>query len=162
MNVKGRIEPLDLEDSELLSELWLLQHQAYRLEAERIGFHEIPPLLETRDMLRRCGERFYGYLGEEGELIGAVAVEADQEEGIVTVSRMMVRPDHFRLGIAGRLLEYVFATYPDAVRYTVSTGKNNEPAVALYRKHGFSPVSSQSIAPGVELLEFHRGGSQPG
>ncbi|AIQ14466.1 GNAT family N-acetyltransferase [Paenibacillus durus] len=155
----SQIVKLDLQDEGTLSDLWSLQHKAYRLEAELIGFNSIPPLLETRDTLRNCGEDFYGCLSEDGELSGAVATEAERPETL-TITRMMVSPDHFRRGIAGRLLEHVFALYPDKERFIVSTGKKNAPAVSLYRKHGFVPITSSEVAPGVELIEFNRSGKR--
>ncbi|AKG36343.1 GNAT family N-acetyltransferase [Paenibacillus durus] len=155
----SKIVKLDLLDEGTLSDLWSLQHKAYRLEAEWIGFSAIPPLLETRDTLRNCGEDFYGCLSEDGELSGAVAT-AEERPGSLTITRMMVSPDHFRKGIAGRLLEHVFALYPNKERFIVSTGKKNVPAVSLYRKHGFVPITSSEVAPGVELIEFNRNGKR--
>ncbi|ASA24141.1 GNAT family N-acetyltransferase [Paenibacillus donghaensis] len=152
------IVKLDLQDESTVDELWSLQHKAYRLEAELIGFHEIPPLLETRDMLRSSREAFYGCVDDEGDLMGAVAAE-EESPGNLTVTRMMVGPQYFRQGVAGRLLEYIFTQYAGMKQFTVSTGKLNLPAVALYTKHGFIPVSVEEVAPGVELIEFHRIGS---
>ncbi|MNB67430.1 Acetyltransferase (GNAT) family protein [compost metagenome] len=153
------IAKLNLQDEDTLDSLWSLQHKAYRLEAERIGFDAIPPLLETRDMLRNCEEIFYGCLDEDGDLMGAVATEEEDVDSL-TITRMMVSPDHFRQGIAGRLLEHVFGLYPSKNRFIVSTGRKNDPAVSLYLKHGFTPVSAAEVAPGVELVEFHRAGGR--
>ncbi|WP_405104352.1 GNAT family N-acetyltransferase [Paenibacillus sp. FSL K6-1217] len=151
------IVKLNLQDEFTLDELWSLQHKAYRLEAEIIGFHDIPPLLETRDMLSRVTEEFYGCIDETEELLGAVAV-IEESPGKLTVTRMMVSPDHFRQGVAGRLLEFIFARYAEMEQFIVSTGKLNLPAVTLYTKHGFIPVGSEEVVPGVELLELHRTG----
>lgn len=151
------IAELNLQDRTVADELWLLQHTAYRLEAELIGFNEIPPLLETVDMLQNCGETFYACYGNDDELIGAVAVQ-EETPGTLTVTRMMVHPGHFRQGIAGRLLRYVFTVYDGMGEFRVSTGSKNAPAVALYTKNGFIPCGRQEVAPGVELVEFHRQG----
>ncbi|KUP20688.1 GNAT family N-acetyltransferase [Paenibacillus sp. DMB5] len=148
---------LDLQDDYTLSELWSLQHKAYRLEAEMIGFHEIPPLMETREMLAAVKEAFYGCFDESGELLGAVAV-LEETPGNLTVTRMMVNPEHFRQGIAGSLLEFIFGLYSGIEQFIVSTGKLNHPAVTLYTKHGFVPANVEEVAPGVELIEFYRGG----
>ncbi|OKP86270.1 histone acetyltransferase [Paenibacillus helianthi] len=153
----NKIMKLDLQDGGTLSELWSLQHKAYRLEAEIIGFHEIPPLLETRDMLSRSEELFYGSFDDHGDLMGAVAV-LEESPGKLTVTRMMVNPDFFRQGVAGKLLEYIFDLYQDMEQFIVSTGKLNVPAVTLYTKHGFIPAGVEEVAPGVELIEFHRNG----
>ncbi|MEC0129205.1 GNAT family N-acetyltransferase [Paenibacillus pabuli] len=149
------IESLPLSDLEKLGQLWRLQHMAYRLEAEIIGFQDIPPLMDTMETLRNCGETFYGYIDEDGELIGAVAV-AEEETNTLTITRMMVHPEHFRKGIAASLMVHVFEQHPDFPRYIVSTGTLNQPAVKLYTKFGFKPVEVMQIAPGVELTTFHR------
>lgn len=148
---------LDLQDDITVDELWSMQHKAYRLEAELIGFREIPPLMETRDMLRRSGEDFYGYFGANGDLMGAVATE-EESPGKLTITRMMVNPDFFRQGVASNLLENVFRQHGEMEQFIVSTGKLNVPAVSLYTKYGFVAVGSEEVAPGVELIEFHRSG----
>lgn len=147
------ITPLSLQDQDTLEQLWRLQHIAYRLEAERIGFHQIPPLMDTLDTLRACGEQFYGRVDEEAEIIGAVAVEEGTDS--ICISRMMVHPDCFKQGIASSLMEYVLKEYNKVPLKVVSTGALNLPAVSLYQKYGFKPVSSEEIAPGVELITFH-------
>ncbi|MFC3749865.1 GNAT family N-acetyltransferase [Paenibacillus sp. GCM10012306] len=151
------ITRLDLQDEMTVDDLWSLQHKAYRLEAELIGFHEIPPLMETREMLRRSPEVFYGCHDHAYELMGAVAVE-EESPGKLTITRMMVNPGHFRKGVAGALLEYVFGKYSEMEQFIVSTGKLNFPAVALYTKHGFVQVGVEEVVPGVELVEFYRRG----
>ncbi|WP_379131428.1 GNAT family N-acetyltransferase [Paenibacillus sp. sgz500958] len=153
----SEIIKLNLRDDLTVSELWGLQHKAYRLEAELIGFKEIPPLMETMDMLRRSVEIFYGNIGVDGELLGAVAVE-EESPGKLTITRMMVDPVYFGRGIASSLLNYVFNYYGEMEQFIVSTGKLNGPAVSLYKKHGFIPVGVEEVAPGVELVEFHRSG----
>ncbi|MNI54386.1 Acetyltransferase (GNAT) family protein [compost metagenome] len=153
----GAIIKLDLQDDFTVSEVWSLQHKAYRLEAEMIGFHEIPPLLETREMLAGAAEAFFGRFDDNGELMGAVAV-LEESPGTLTVTRMMVNPDYFRQGVAGSLLEFIFESYSGMERFSVSTGKLNTPAVSLYTKHGFVPAGAEEVAPGVELIEFYREG----
>lgn len=148
---------LNLQDEFTVNELWSLQHKAYRLEAELIGFREIPPLMETREMLSRSSEAFYGCFDDEEELMGAVAVE-EESPGQLTITRMMVSPDFFRRGIASLLLDYVFEHFAGMKQFIVSTGKLNTPAVSLYSKHGFVPTDVEEVAPGVELIEFHRSG----
>ncbi|PQP84889.1 histone acetyltransferase [Paenibacillus sp. PCH8] len=149
------IQALSLSDLETLGQLWRLQHVAYRLEAEIIGFQEIPPLMDTMETLRVCGESFYGCIHVDGELIGAVAV-AEEEKNTLTITRMMVHPDHFRKGIAASLMTYVLEQHANYPRYIVSTGTLNQPAVNLYTQFGFKPVEVTSIAPGVELTTFHK------
>ncbi|SEK00477.1 GNAT family N-acetyltransferase [Paenibacillus polymyxa] len=142
-----------LEDDDIVSQIWRLQHVAYRLEAELIGFDEIPPLMDTLETLRSCGESFYGWL-EDDELLGALAVQSESS-GSLTLTRMMVHPDHFRKGIADSLMKHVLNEYRNVPLFIVTTGTLNTPAVTLYRKHGFRPVSAAEVAPGVELTTYH-------
>ncbi|MBU9708869.1 GNAT family N-acetyltransferase [Paenibacillus sp. AK121] len=142
-----------LEDDDIVSQIWRLQHVAYRLEAELIGFDEIPPLMDTLETLRSCGESFYGWL-EDDELLGALAVQSESS-GSLTLTRMMVHPYHFRKGIADSLMKHVLNEYQNVPLFIVTTGTLNTPAVTLYRKHGFRPVSAAEVAPGVELTTYH-------
>ncbi|GIO34192.1 hypothetical protein J2TS6_53330 [Paenibacillus albilobatus] len=149
------ITKLSLQDGDMVDQIWRLQHIAYRLEAEKLGFYDIPPLLDTHETLRNCGETFYGCLDEEGELLGAVATK-QETPGSLTLMRMMVHPGHFRKGIAGSLIRHVFESHPNVPLFIVSTGAKNEPAVALYLKYGFVPYETFEVAPGVELTTFHK------
>lgn len=142
-----------LKDDDIVGQIWRLQHVAYRLEAERIGFAEIPPLMDTFDTLKSCGESFYGWM-QDGELLGALAVKAESPDSL-TLTRMMVHPGHFRKGIADSLMKHVLNEYRNISLFIVSTGTLNAPATALYQKHGFRPVSAAEVAPGVELTTYH-------
>lgn len=58
--MKCMINELSLEDRDTVQQIWGLQHMAYPLEAELIGFTDIPPLLDTFDTIRTSGETFLG------------------------------------------------------------------------------------------------------
>ncbi|GAB6927197.1 hypothetical protein JCM10914A_11800 [Paenibacillus sp. JCM 10914] len=147
------IAKLSLEDRDIVRQIWSLQHMAYPLEAKLIGFSELPPLQDTFDTIRNSGETFYGFMNEDEDLLGAIAIEKEAET--ITIARMMVHPAHFRKGIAGALVRHVLETHANASVYIVSTGTRNAPAVSLYTKFGFAPDHVFEVAPGVELTEFH-------
>ncbi|MBO2945510.1 GNAT family N-acetyltransferase [Paenibacillus sp. F411] len=147
------IEALQLGDEDTVQQIWSLQHAAYPYEAQAIGLSDLPPLRDTYASIAACGEIFYGIRDPEGDLIGAVAVELEQEK--LTISRMMVAPDHFREGIATRLVTHVLSTYKEVPLLIVFTGSKNFPAVRLYEKAGFQPVGTLEVVPAVELTEFH-------
>ncbi len=144
---------LDHEDT--VHQIWRLQQVAYRLEAERIGFSEIPPLLDTYETLSQCGETFFGEVDEDGELQGAIGI-ISEVTGTMTITRMMVQPANFRKGIAGRLIQYVLDFHMDTPLFIVSTGTRNIPAFTLYLKYGFVPFDTYEVAPKIELTTFHR------
>lgn len=144
-----------LHDEDTVHQIWRMQQIAYRLEAERIGFSEIPPLLDTIETLSQCGETFYGEVDEDGVLQGAVAISSETP-GTMMITRMMVHPSYFRKGIAGNLIQYVLDSHVDVPLFIVSTGTRNTPAFTLYLKYGFVPFDTYEVAPDVELTTFHR------
>lgn len=142
---------LDLQDEQTVQKLWNMQQRAYRIEAEIIGTEDIPPLRESVEQLRACGETFYGYI-EGGELAGAVSflIEGDT----LDIHRMIVDPIHFRKGIASQLLASVHEH--GSSKIIVATGSLNEPAVRLYGRHGFTLTDKKEVKPGLWLSFFEK------
>lgn len=149
------IQKLDLNDPDTAEELWALQHAAYRKEAELIGVAALPPLQDTVQSLRNCGETFHGCFGEEGELIGAVATE-EESDGKRTICRVMVHPEHFRKGIASGLLRHILSEAPAGCEWSVTAEIRNVPAIQLYRRHGFEPQETFQPAPDITMLRLTR------
>jgi ribosomal protein S18 acetylase RimI-like enzyme len=139
---------LDLSDDTVLRELWTVQRLAYAVEAELIGFDGIPPLHESLEDLRDCGETFLGLYDPEG-LAGAVSYQLDGST--VDICRLVVHPRAHRRGIASKLLDAL----PSGPQ-TVSTGSKNEPALRLYRKRGFVEVGTREVGPGVSITDLNR------
>lgn len=147
------IRPLSLEDTNIALQVLSLQLASYMIEAELIGMKEIPPLQDSIQTLQQAKETFLGHW-EDGVLNGAISYTREEDAAIVC--RMMVHPEHFRKGIASRLLETVFMEEPDARVFKVSTGKENLPAVRLYTRHGFVEKREQEVAPGIFLTHFEK------
>lgn len=146
------IRPIDIQDHAQSLRVLDLQMKAYLLEAEIIGFKDIPPLADSIAALKSCGETFVGFYDEADRLAGAIAY--DVQDGTLTVCRMMVHPEHHRKGIASALLAYVLDAHRDMRRFVVATGTANVPAVRLYEKFGFVPCGERLIAPGITLTEM--------
>ncbi|MFD0693987.1 GNAT family N-acetyltransferase [Paenibacillus sp. GCM10027628] len=153
------IQPLALQTNEEILILLSLQIASYRVEAEMIGFDDIPPLKDGIASIREADETFYGYYAEEGgrsHLAGAISFS--REGTIVTICRMMVHPDYFRRGIARALIQYVLDDQQrsGASRFIVSTGTANLPAIQLYEGFGFVQRRVFTVPPGVSLTTFER------
>jgi ribosomal protein S18 acetylase RimI-like enzyme len=147
------VRPLDLSDAATLAALVRVQRASYRVEAELIGFHDLPPLRETPDDLARVEESFLGAF-DAGRLLGAVAFR--RHRTWVDIYRLVVDPVAFRRGVATRLLDALDALHADAAWTTVATGEKNAPAVALYERRGFHPVGQTAVAPGIRIVRFER------
>jgi ribosomal protein S18 acetylase RimI-like enzyme len=143
---------LDLSDPDTLRRVWELQRAAYAVEAELIGFAGIPPLCGSLQQLHDCGESFLG-LDDETGLAGAVSWTR-LRDGTLDICRLMVHPRAHRRGIATTLLDSLDQLEP-ATRAVVATGSANLPALALYRRRGFTPTGTRQVGPAttVTLLE---------
>jgi ribosomal protein S18 acetylase RimI-like enzyme len=147
------IRDLDLSDELQVLEILDLQRASYSVEAELIGSFDIPPLKDTTDTLRRCGETFYGFFEQE-RLVAAISYK--REDDILDIHRLVVHPDHFRKGIARALVEHVEELAVTADRIVVSTGTNNVPARRLYRSLGFEETGEAEVAPGLRVTFFEK------
>ncbi|MFI7067406.1 GNAT family N-acetyltransferase [Kribbella sp. NPDC050124] len=149
------IRPLDLTDRALAERLLAIQHAAYAVEAELIGFDGIPPLQEDLDGLMSSTEHWLGrYDGDV--LVGAVAYEFPDQD-TVDITRLIVDPAHARRGHGRALLDYLDQLEPRPVSI-VSTGTANTPAVNLYKSRGYDETARIEIAPGVTVTQFSRRG----
>ena len=147
------ITPLDLTDRALAERLLTIQHAAYAVEAELIGFDGIPPLQEDLDGLMSSTELWLGrYDGTH--LVGAVAYELPDER-TVEISRLIVDPEHARRGHGRALLDHLDRIEPRPVSL-VSTGSANLPAVNLYKSRGYTATGDIEVAPGIYITQFRR------
>lgn len=65
------------------------------------------------------------------------------DSGLADITRLGVATDSQRKGIGKTLLEHALVGQPDAL---LTVKKNNAPALALYRKYGFTVVAHLSGA----------------
>ncbi|MEU8223494.1 GNAT family N-acetyltransferase [Kribbella sp. NPDC048915] len=146
------ITPLDLSDRDLAERLLAIQHAAYAVEAELIGFDGIPPLQEDLAGLMASTERWLGRY-DGGTLVGAVAYEVTDDT--VEITRLIVDPAHARRGHGRALLDELDRVEPRPVSL-VSTGAANLPAVTLYKSRGYIEIGDLEVAPGIHLTHFRR------
>jgi ribosomal protein S18 acetylase RimI-like enzyme len=147
------IRVLDLTDVATAERVLEIQHLAYAVEAELIGFDGIPPLHEDLAGLMSSSELWLGRYSE-GELVAAVAYELPDPE-TVEVSRLIVDPAHARRGHGRSLLDHLDELEPRAVSL-VSTGTANVPATSLYLSRGYVAGAEVEIAPGITITNFRR------
>lgn len=133
-------------------EIQKIQQQAYRIEAEMMGFDGIPQLKESILEIQNTEEIFLGYTGDL--LKGFLSY---REEGMtIDIHRLAIAPVYFQQGIASALLKHLIEQFPGR-NFLVSTGSANEPAKNLYRKHGFEEQGVFEVAPGIWCIEFIKG-----
>lgn len=145
------IQQLNHKNEKTAQTMLAIQHPAYRIEAEMMGFHGIPQLTETLSDLQDSEETFIGY--SEEELRGFVSYR--EEEEAIDIYRLVVHPDHFRKGIARSLLTFLLKKY-EGYNFIVSTGSANVPGRKLYEAFGFEEQQEFEVAPGIYCTEFFR------
>jgi ribosomal protein S18 acetylase RimI-like enzyme len=129
-----------------------VQHAAYAIEAELIGYQQLPPAHETLAALQACGEELW-LCEEDGELLGAVGLKHGEDE--LLIARLFVAPSAFRRGVGTALVQHAVAQARGR-RVRVGTGAANAPAVNLYERLGFRRARTREPAPGVAYVDFVR------
>ncbi|ALS76118.1 alanine acetyltransferase [Planococcus rifietoensis] len=143
------ITEIDQTDEKIARDIQSIQRPAYRIEAELMGFHDIPHISETIYEIQQSEETFLGY--QDGYLKGFISYK--EENGVVDIYRLVVDPLQFRQGIARSLVDHLLQQ-KNAAEFIVSTGTANVPAHKLYESFGFREEETFEVAPGVTCTQF--------
>ena len=128
------IEPLKLEDYHKCSNIWNMKAQ---------------PLADKWRGEIADGNRLVFVYKINGEFIGEGALVLDTDDPDYTisgqrvyVSRMIVKKEYRGRGIGSEILEFLInkATEMGFSEMTIGVDKDNENALHLYRKYGFTEV----------------------
>ncbi len=130
-----------------------LLQAAQRVEAERVDAELFPPLRRQAAEICMAGSRFLG-IAIEGRLAAVIEIERPAA-GQLHIASLAVRPEYFRRGLASALLAAVLAE-PGIERITVDTAAANTPALALYRKFGFSLQRRWQTREGIPMVTLVR------
>ena len=147
------IRKLNLKDIETVKQVLEVQIASYKIEAQIINFYEIPPLKDTIDTLKQCDETFYGYYVND-ILAGITSFKI--VENTLDIHRVAVHPQFFRMGIAGKLVDYVENIQNNINKVVVRTGRDNLPAVNLYFKNGFQKIKDIEIGKDIYLTQLEK------
>jgi ribosomal protein S18 acetylase RimI-like enzyme len=140
----------NVDDAAIAARLLEIQHAAYRVEADLIGYDGIPQLGETVNDLQTQPINWLAAF-DDGTIVGAVGF-VPGPDGSCDIDRLVVDPSRTRRGIGRALVEVLL----DRPLVTVSTGARNEPACALYESLGFHRTGEREVAPGITVVEFAR------
>lgn len=143
------IKKIDITNHKLAKEVFDIQILSYKVEAEII----VPPLKDTFESLQRSGETFFGYYLNE-ELCGVISFKT--AKSVIDIHRLMVHPNHFRKGIAKKLVDFVESNKETFETIIVSTGTKNAPAVDFYFKNGFSKTGEKRVSEYLSLTFFKK------
>ena len=80
------------------------------------------------------------YMAEvDGDLCGYLGIH-EEGEGVIFISKVYVRCDMRRRGIATQLLERLQMDFPEGRKWYLTVNKYNYGSIAVYEKRGFKKV----------------------
>ena len=146
------IEKLKNSDLEIAKKMRLIFQASYKVEATLLNAKNFPPLKRPLENYTENNTEFYGYSIKE---VLAAVVEIDTNNNYILIRSLVVHPDFFRQGIAGKLIKFVFETFKSNL-FVVETGLENGPATKLYEKFGFVEVHQWDTNHGIRKIKFEK------
>jgi len=146
------IEKLKNSDLEIAKKMRLIFQASYKVEAKLLNATNFPPLKRPLENYTESNTEFYGY--STNKVLAAV-VEIDTNNDYLLIRSLVVHPNFFRQGIAGKLLTFVFETFKSNL-FVVETGLENGPATKLYEKFGFVEVHQWDTNHGIRKIKFEK------
>ena len=147
------IKILDNSAPEVAKQIYNIFQNSYKIEAQLIGILDFPPLSRSVKNIENSKNTFYGFY--EGEWLAAI-LEITFEDKCLGIDSLTVAPNHFRKGIANKLISYVL-TVNDFSQAIIETAVVNIPAIKLYKKHGFVEFKRWTPSHGIEKLAMSIG-----
>jgi ribosomal protein S18 acetylase RimI-like enzyme len=148
------IRILDRNSQRDLAKVYEIFRTAYHVEAEILGIvpTQFFPLQMSRDDLEKSNDEIF-VLECGGAIAGAVFLE--QSGAAITISNLVVDPEHFRKGFGKALVNHVLEKYPTA-EFLVGTGFKNSPAIKLYEEVGFTTIGDDVVEPNLRIIKMKR------
>jgi GNAT superfamily N-acetyltransferase len=149
MTTPGTLEivPARVDDA---AAILAMQKIAFEPEARACGEWEIPPLMETVDVVREHIRTATVLKAMDGDrMIGSI-------RGLVTGGTCLIRvlvvaPQAQGRGVGALLLEAIEAVHPQVERFELTTNMIMAGNVRFYLRHGYDVVDQVQHAPTIRL-----------
>jgi ribosomal protein S18 acetylase RimI-like enzyme len=142
---------VDHRAADIAEQIYQLQQASYAVERDLIDYADFPPLRVTAADIRQEPGTFLGAWAGEA-LLGILSFTATPQ--VLDIGRLIVHPSAFRRGIASQLLSAAEHSATGQHHLTVSTAEKNQPAVALYQRHGYRVLKRSQLPDGLVLVRF--------
>jgi ribosomal protein S18 acetylase RimI-like enzyme len=142
------INKLDNSNVEVAHQIFTIFQRSYTVEAQLINVVDFPPLSRSTKNIENSKSYFYGY-SEKNCLAAIIEISIDGK--VLEIDSLTVDPAFFRKGIAGKLISFILSDF-DFSEAIVETAVINEPAINLYKKHGFVEFKRWTPSHGIKKL----------
>lgn len=147
------IRLLNHKELKIATEIREVFQESYAVEAKLLGAeNNFPPLKRPISGFTSSDSEFYGFFDSDSL---AAVIEIKNDSFATHIQSLVVLPSYFRKGIAGKLLTFLFENY-DSQLFTVETGAENAPAIALYERFGFQKTKQWMTDIGIEKVAFKK------
>jgi len=132
-----------------------IQKAAFQGQAAIYNNYDLPPLTQSQQSIENeFDEKTFLKALVQKEIIGSVRFKLN--EGVVTIERIVVKPEHQNKGIGTALLRQVENMVPHAIAYQLFTGNKSVRNIHLYEKSGYKVVNRKIAKQGIELLQMEK------
>ncbi|MBA6392406.1 GNAT family N-acetyltransferase [Colwellia sp. BRX10-3] len=142
------INKLDNSNVEVAGQIFAIFQSSYKVEAQLIDVLDFPPLSRSAKNIESSKSLFYGF--SENKCLAAI-IEISINGKLLEIDSLTVDPKYFRKGIAGKLISFILGAF-EFSEATVETAVVNEPAINLYKKHGFVEFKRWTPSHGIKKL----------
>ena len=146
------IQTLNHQNLQQAKKIYRVFQDSYAIEAEILKAVDFPPLKRTVEEFINTNTLFLGYKKDQ-EL--AAVIELDIKSQSIHIQSLVVDPQFFRLGIAGKLINYAFSNFETKL-FTVETGLGNLPAIKLYKKYKFVETKQYDTDHGIRKIRLEK------
>lgn len=146
------IQKINHQNASIAKGIYHVFQDSYAVEAKILKAVDFPPLKRSIDNFINSQTLFFGFNKDHN--LSAV-IELDIKKTVIHIQSLVVDPNYFRQGIAGKLINHVFDNFK-AKLYTVETGADNVPAIKLYEKFGFVEKNQYDTDHGIRKIRLER------
>lgn len=148
------IRKLDNINQNVSNKILSVFQRAYTIEAKLIGANKFPPLSRTSEHIQKSASQFYGFYTNDC-LSGVIEINIKDQQ--ISIESLTVHPAYFNKGIASKLITYSLNLFK-FTQAIVETAVTNEPAINLYKKHGFVEIKQWTPSHGIPKIAFMKKG----
>ena len=148
------ISKINHKELETATEIHQIFQVSYLVEAKLLKAQNFPPLNRAVSNIVSSTSEFYAIRKND---ILAGLIEVDSEGDCTDINSLVVHPSYFRKGVAKKLMGFILAS-KNASLFTVETGVENKPAIALYKGLGFRKEKEWDTSFGIRKIKLIKKG----